>query len=69
MGRLGETDLLRQALQPRLGGAAFKALSSVVRTLNNIVGGISFVMVAKVLGVQSSAGDEAKAHAKEAGRV
>ena len=38
----------------------FKVLTSLVRTVNNILGGISFVVLAKVFGVQSSQGDERK---------
>ena len=38
----------------------FKVLTSLIRTLNNILGGISFVVLAKVFGVQSSQGDEKK---------
>lgn len=39
---------------------AFRALSSLVRTGNNLAGGVSFVTIAKMMGVQSSAGDEVK---------
>lgn len=46
------------ALQPRLPPLAFRMLSSGVRTGNNILGGMSFVLLAKVLGVQQSKGDE-----------
>lgn len=56
------TWLLRQcavqALQPRLPPMAFRLLTSGVRTGNNILGGMSFVVLAKVLGVQQSKGDE-----------
>lgn len=38
----------------------FKIFTSVVRTANNVVGGISFVTLAKLFGVQSSKGDEVK---------
>ena len=34
----------------------FKLLTSLLRTANNILGGISFVTLAKITGVQSSAG-------------
>lgn len=47
-----------QALQPRLSPLAFRLLTSAVRTGNNILGGMSFVLLAKVLGVQQSKGDE-----------
>ena len=41
-----------------MNGLAFRVLSSGVRTGNNILGGISFVLLAKVMGVQQSQGDE-----------
>lgn len=37
--------------------SAFKAFSTVIRLLNNIVGGMSFVMLAKMFGVQKSSED------------
>ena len=43
----------------------FKILTSVLRTGNNVVGGISFVTLAKLFGVQSSKGDEVKQVAKQ----
>lgn len=46
-----------QVLQPRLGGSTFKALSTLIRLLNNIVGGMSFVTLAKIAGVQKSGED------------
>ncbi len=42
----------------------FKIFTSLVRTANNVVGGISFVTLAKLFGVQSSKGDEVKQVAK-----
>lgn len=33
----------------------FRIFTSVVRGLNNMVGGVSFVMIAKALGVQKAA--------------
>ncbi|BDA48866.1 Protein RETICULATA-RELATED 3, chloroplastic [Coccomyxa sp. Obi] len=51
-------------MQPRLGPGSFKVLTSLLRTANNILGGISFVVLAKVFGVQSSAGDQKKSSAK-----
>lgn len=33
----------------------FRLFTSVVRGLNNMVGGVSFVMIAKALGVQKAA--------------
>jgi hypothetical protein len=44
-----------QVLQPLLPSSVFRIFTSVVRGLNNMVGGISFVMVAKALGVQKAA--------------
>ena len=55
---------LAQVVQPRLGPGGFKVLTSLMRTANNILGGISFVVLAKVFGVQSSAGDQKKSTAK-----
>ncbi len=55
---------LSQVMQPRLGTGSFKVLTSLMRTANNILGGISFVVLAKVFGVQSSAGDQKKSTAK-----
>jgi hypothetical protein len=46
-----------QVLAPAMPPSAFKALSAVVRLLNNIVGGMSFVMLAKMFGVQKSSED------------
>lgn len=45
---------LLQLLQPRIPSAVFRLLTSVVRSANNMLGGISFVVVAKTLGVQKS---------------
>lgn len=44
-----------QVLQPRMPSGAFRALTSVVRGANNMVGGISFVIIAKLFGVQKAA--------------
>ena len=44
-----------QVLQPRIPSGLFRLFSAVVRSLNNMVGGVSFVMIAKVLGVQKAA--------------
>ena len=49
-----------QVAQARMSPGTFKVLTSLIRTLNNILGGISFVVLAKVFGVQSSQGDEKK---------
>ena len=53
-----------QVMSAQLSPTAFKALTSVLRTFNNVLGGISFVILAKVFGVQSSAGDQRKTTAK-----
>lgn len=45
-------------LQPTMPGPAFKVLTSVVRGLNNAVGGVSFVAMAKIFGVQKAAEPE-----------
>lgn len=45
-------------LQPRMGAGAFKGLSTVIRLSNNVLGGMSFVTLAKLFGVQKS-GDDA----------
>ncbi len=49
-----------QVAQAKMSPGTFKVLTSLIRTLNNILGGISFVVLAKVFGVQSSQGDEKK---------
>ena len=46
-----------QVLAPAMSPGAFKAFSAVIRLLNNIVGGMSFVMLAKMFGVQKSSED------------
>ena len=53
-----------QVLQPRMSAMPFRVLTSLVRTGNNILGGVSFVLLAKVMGVQQSQGDEAKEQEK-----
>lgn len=52
---------LDMVLQPVVPPAAFKALSTVIRLLNNIVGGMSFVTLAKLFNVQPSSPDPATA--------
>lgn len=42
-------------VQPVLNPGLFKLLTSVIRAGNNMIGGISFVMLAKLFGVQQSA--------------
>ena len=54
-----------QVAQPSMSPLLFKILTSVLRTGNNVVGGISFVTLAKLFGVQSSKGDEVKQVAKQ----
>ena len=49
-----------QVAQPSMSPLVFKIFTSVLRTANNVVGGISFVTLAKLFGVQSSKGDEVK---------
>lgn len=44
-----------QVLQPIMPSTLFRIFTSVVRGLNNMVGGVSFVMIAKALGVQKAA--------------
>ncbi|EFN54829.1 hypothetical protein CHLNCDRAFT_23974, partial [Chlorella variabilis] len=46
---------LDMVLQPLVPSSAFRVVTSVIRGLNNMIGGISFVMVAKALGVQKAA--------------
>ncbi|KAK9818885.1 hypothetical protein WJX74_007678 [Apatococcus lobatus] len=46
-------------MQPAMGPTTFKVLTSLLRTINNIAGGISFVLLAKMAGVQSTATQEA----------
>ncbi len=48
-----------QVLAPALPPSVFKGLSAGVRLLNNIVGGMSFVTLAKLFKVQPSSGDKA----------
>ena len=54
-------------LQPLLPRPLFGAWTVAVRSANNVLGGVSFVVLAKLLGVQASAGDGAKKAAKGAG--
>ena len=53
-------------LQPLLPPWAFRAWSVAVRTGNNVLGGMSFVFLAKLLGVQKAAGSEAEVKGKDA---
>jgi len=55
---LGGVDRL---LAPAIPAAAFRLYSLVVRTSNNILGGISFVMTARLLGSQKAAAPAAAA--------
>ena len=46
---------LDMIIQPVMPSGVFRVFTSVVRGLNNMLGGISFVLIAKLLGVQKSA--------------
>lgn len=46
-------------VQPMLPGSLFRIITSGVRGVNNVLGGISFVILARILGVQK-AQDEAE---------
>lgn len=46
---------LDMLLVPMMPSSAFRVVTSVVRSANNVVGGISFVTLAKLFGVQKSA--------------
>lgn len=46
---------LDMVLQPVVPSSAFRLITSVIRGANNMAGGISFVMIAKALGVQKAA--------------
>eukprot|EP00891_Asterochloris_glomerata_P002317 jgi/Astpho2/2317/e_gw1.00043.18.1_t len=56
---------LDMVLQPALSPTVFKVFISIIRTANNVLGGISFVTLAKLFGVQSSQGDAVKQVAKQ----
>jgi hypothetical protein len=45
-------------VQPIMSPSTFRLLTSVVRSANNVVGGISFVTLAKLFGVQKAAEQE-----------
>lgn len=45
-------------VQPVMSPSTFRLLTSVVRSANNVVGGISFVTLAKLFGVQKAAEQE-----------
>ena len=62
--RDGPLHIPLQVLQPKMSAMPFRVLTSLVRTGNNILGGVSFVLLAKVMGVQQSQGDEAKEQEK-----
>ncbi|KAI7842868.1 hypothetical protein COHA_003486 [Chlorella ohadii] len=49
---------LDMVLQPVVPSGVFRILTSVIRGANNMIGGISFVMIAKALGVQKAGGAE-----------
>ena len=52
---LNGMDMVVQPLVPQ---GTFRLITSLVRSANNVVGGISFVTIAKVFGVQKSAESE-----------
>jgi hypothetical protein len=43
-----------QVLQPRLSPALFRLYSPILRGANNLLGGVTFVMLAKAMGVQKA---------------
>ena len=47
-----------QAVIPRLSPGTFRLLTSLLRTFNNILGGVSFVTLARLTGVQAAGGNE-----------
>ena len=49
-----------QVMQPRLAPGSFKALTTLLRLVNNVVGGFSFVYLAKLFKVQSSGDSSAQ---------
>jgi hypothetical protein len=53
------------AVEPRMSPGLFKLLTTALRMGNNVLGGISFVTLAKLFGVQSSQGDAVKEVAKK----
>eukprot|EP00775_Hariotina_reticulata_P011776 gene11776-11921_t len=55
---LGGTDVVLVKLMPT---ALFRTYSAIIRGLNNIVGGMSFVTIARMFGVQKSASSSAPA--------
>ncbi len=60
---------LDMAVQPVLPPAAFRLGTVVLRTVNNAIGGVSFVMIAKLFGVQKSAEAAAPVAAKGKGKT
>ena len=59
---------LDMVIQPIMPQGAFRLVTSVVRSANNVVGGISFVTIAKVFGVQKSAETEPAVGGKGKGK-
>lgn len=45
-----------QMMIPRMSPSAFRLLTSVLRMLNNALGGVSFVTLARLTGVQAAGG-------------
>ena len=59
---------LDAALAPLLPGNVFKLWSVAVRCANNVAGGMSFVFLARLLGVQEAAASEAPSSGKSKGK-
>lgn len=47
-----------QVLQPMLSSALFRVYTPLVRGVNNLAGGMTYVMLVKALGVQKAAKEE-----------
>lgn len=54
-----------QIVQPMLPGGVFRILTSLIRGGNNILGGMSFVFLAKVFGVQKAAEEAVEGEVKK----
>jgi hypothetical protein len=57
---LGGVDQLLVKLMPLTG---FRLYQTAIRSINNVVGGVSFVTLARILGVQKSGSSPALAKA------
>lgn len=60
------TPRLLQLLQPVMPSALFRLYSFLLRSANNVLGGVSFVMAARILGVQKATEPAAAPAAPEA---